>query len=276
MKRIHLLKQSALICLVISLVFTSSVFSYLLYDEWTQYAEAKANRENDTADRDPDSVPVKGTIDERTEPKAEAEALPTEVLLDAPLVKQYPELPRGCEITSLTMLLQYYGIDKDKLELAEEMRKDPTPIQWNEDGTIKYWGHPNLGFVGEITRKAIGFGIYHRALFETLEAYVPTAVDITGEDFKNIEAYLAEGSPVVAWTTINYTVPQEWVVWETSLGPIKTTFSEHSVLITGFDADYVYLNDPLKSEKNIKVSKDQFIASWKAMGKQALTYKAEL
>ncbi len=276
MKTFKLLKLSALICLVISLVFTSSVFGFLLFKEWTHYSEAKSNRSyTPTEGEEPfDQKDVMGVVDNAADHDPEpAEILPEQILLNAPLVLQYPELPRGCEITSLTMLLQYYGLKKDKLELASEMKKDTTPIQWNKDGTIKYWGNPNVGFVGEITRKAIGFGIYHKALFETLDAYVQGAVDITGEDFSAVEAYLAKGAPVVVWTTIHYTVPKEWIIWDTSLGPIKTTFSEHSVLLTGYDQDYIYLNDPLKSEKNIKVKRDQFISSWEAMGKQAITYE---
>ena len=35
-------------------------------------------------------------------------------------LNQHPELPTGCEITSLAMVLMYYGFDTDKCELAEK------------------------------------------------------------------------------------------------------------------------------------------------------------
>ena len=40
------------------------------------------------------------------------------VLLDVPVISQYPELPIGCEITSAAALLRYLGFDVDKLYLC--------------------------------------------------------------------------------------------------------------------------------------------------------------
>lgn len=65
------------------------------------------------------------------------------VLLDAPVFKQYPELPRGCEVTSLAMLLQYSGVPVEKMELAENVRKDSTPL--NKQNGAVFWGDPNEG-----------------------------------------------------------------------------------------------------------------------------------
>ena len=39
--------------------------------------------------------------------------------LPVPLILQNPELPNGCEITSLCMLLRYLGFDADKCLLAD-------------------------------------------------------------------------------------------------------------------------------------------------------------
>ena len=38
-------------------------------------------------------------------------------------IAQNPELPRGCEVTSLAMMLNYNGINVSKMELAKEVKK---------------------------------------------------------------------------------------------------------------------------------------------------------
>ena len=58
---------------------------------------------------------------------------PTQLAVN--LIKQMPELPTGCEITAVTMMLQYAGQPVDKVTLAHEMPYDAS--DWNK------------GFVGD-------------------------------------------------------------------------------------------------------------------------------
>ena len=44
----------------------------------------------------------------------------------------------------------------------------------------------------------------------------------------------------------------------------------HVVVIIGMDKNYYYINDPLKDEKAIKVSRKEFDKSYDSMGRQAL------
>ena len=39
-------------------------------------------------------------------------------LTDFEIIEQYPELPTGCEITAMTMVLNYYGYNVDKVTMA--------------------------------------------------------------------------------------------------------------------------------------------------------------
>ncbi|WP_235613257.1 C39 family peptidase [Paenibacillus sp. LC231] len=210
----------------------------------------------------------------KTIPMQDVSSLPqiNIVKLDAPLIKQLPELYNGCEITSLAMLLQFHGIAKNKMELVGEMKKDPAPMKTDAQGNITYWGNPNLGFVGDITGKEKGYSIYHSALFDLLKNYIPTAVDLTNHSFDTLEQQLAQGVPVIAWTTTTYVELPKWVVWDSPTGPVRATFSVHSVLLVGYDQQYVYVNDPLSGVKGQQVDKQQFIRSWEALGKQALSY----
>src|SRR5690606_26676624 len=41
----------------------------------------------------------------------------TGITLNVPIISQLPELPTGCEITAVTMMLQYLGLDVDKITL---------------------------------------------------------------------------------------------------------------------------------------------------------------
>ena len=52
---------------------------------------------------------------------------------------------------------------------------------------------------------------------------------------------LRHGIPVIVWTTIDYNQPYKWVTWDTPIGPFKTTYSEHAVVLVGFDETNVYL-----------------------------------
>ena len=58
-----------------------------------------------------------------------------EVLLDVPLESQFdsPSLENGCEVTSLSMLLSFYGYETTKNQLAEQL--DYVPV-FNADGTV--------------------------------------------------------------------------------------------------------------------------------------------
>lgn len=254
--------------LVAGLVFASSVFAVLLYAKATGKEPAIfASGPAVFAAKPSASVNVN-----EVSPPSPAIEIKQSAMIDAPVFAQLPELPAGCEITSLTMLLHYNGITKSKMELAVEMPKDDTPVILNPDGSVAYWGNPNTGFVGDVTRKTRGFGIYHSGLFPLLKTYIPQAIDITGEPFELYEQQIANNIPVIIWTTIDFNIPYKWVTWDTPIGPIKTTYAEHAVLLVGYDENNVYLNDPLSGKKQVKVNKNQFIDSWTAMGKQGLTY----
>lgn len=259
-------KYSFTLLLIAGLLFSSGVFSVLLYAKIT-------GKDVEWFAQTAPFVPLPETIASAApQPTPPPPEKPKSVLIDAPLVRQLPELPSGCEVTSLTMLLQYYGVKKGKMELVPEMKKDPTPIVWSETG-IQSWGNPNVGFVGEITAKGKGFGIFHGPLMELLQHYVPKAVDLTGGSFDALESQLAAGIPSVVWTTIDYAVPTQWVEWNTKDGKVVTTFMEHAVLLVGYDEANVYVNDPLSGKKSTAIDKQTFIQVWEAMGKQALSYK---
>jgi uncharacterized protein YvpB len=204
------------------------------------------------------------TVAKQTKPKS--------VILEAPLILQKPGLYNGCEVTSMTMLLLYANIDANKMKLAAAMPKDPTPLQLNKNGTIRYWGDPNVGFVGDVTGKRRGYAINQKAMFPFLKKYISRAVNLSGKYYPSLEAKLAEKRPIVVWTTVHYDRPWSWVEWNSPTGKVRATFQTHAVLLVGYDEKYVYVNDPLSSQKKKRIDKAKFIRGWEAMGRQAITY----
>ncbi|MCM3402911.1 MULTISPECIES: C39 family peptidase [Cytobacillus] len=200
-----------------------------------------------------------------------------QVLLDVSVIKQFPELPRGCEVTSLAMLLQYKGVKTNKITLAQKIKKNSVPLK-KEGGKI-FWGDPNEGFVGDMySYKNPGLGVYHKPIRELAEEYLPDQiVDLTGKDFVELQTYLSLGIPIwiITNTSYNELPDSSFVKWFTPNGEIKITYKEHSVLITGYDENSIYFNDPIDGMKNKSISKGEFLAAWKQMGSQAVTYLPE-
>jgi uncharacterized protein YvpB len=197
---------------------------------------------------------------------------PAEMLLNVPVIQQLPELYNGCEVTSLAMLLGAYETPVNKLELAIRLQKDPTPLIGEYPQQITEWGDPRVGFVGDITGRKTGYGVYHEPLFALLQEYVgDQAIDLTGGDFTQIIDYVAQGRPVVAWTTVDFRPTTEWVQWKNGDKEIIVTFKEHTVLIVGFDQDSIFINDPLSGMKAEEIPKEQFVQSWEQLGRQALS-----
>lgn len=198
-----------------------------------------------------------------------------QVLLDAPIIKQFPELPRGCEVTSLAMLLQYKGIKTDKMDLAAKIKKDTTPLK-KENGLI-YWGNPHNGFIGDMySYNNPGLGVYHKPIKELAEQFLPgQIIDLTGSNFEELKKYLSQDVPI--WIIINTTYKKlpdtAFETWQTPEGEMKITYKEHSVLITGYDEQSIYFNDPINGVKNRAALKEGFIEAWEQMGKQAVTFK---
>lgn len=195
-------------------------------------------------------------------------------ILNVPIVRQMPELPRGCEVTSLTMLLKYTGIKANKMTLAKQVKKDPATLK-RKNGKI-YFGHPNYGFVGNMyTFSKPGWGVFNKPIEALAEKYKPNRIkNLTGKPFETILSYVSAGHPVWIINTSWFSrVPNSyWQTWYTSHGTVRITYKEHSVVITGYDSKYVYFNDPLDGTKNKKRPIKSFVEGWKQFGSQAISY----
>ncbi|WP_394842224.1 C39 family peptidase [Pendulispora brunnea] len=203
---------------------------------------------------------------------SETQAVEGSVLLDVPYIAQKPQLPRGCEVTALAMMLNYVGVSVDKMTLASEIEKVPYWVSSNVHG------NPYDGFVGDMYDfNKDGYGAYHGPVKRLADAYLPSRIrDLTGSTFDSLlNDYVGKGRPV--WVITNATFQKlaesQFETWHTTSGDIRITWHEHSVVITGFDANYVYINDPLGG-KNKRLNRQSFSQAWDQMGKQAISYES--
>ncbi|WP_346426378.1 C39 family peptidase [Bacillus cereus] len=193
------------------------------------------------------------------------------VYLDAPMIFQLPELHNGCEVVSMTMMLKYHGHNVDKLTLAKQLPVDSTPMVKGA-GSILIWGDPSVGFVGDVKGISPGYSIDPAPLKKVLDRYTNSGINLTGSDFSKIERLVAQGKPVVTWITASFSHPVAPKTWKTPSGKtIQADFDMHAVLVTGYDNDYVYINDPLRRGKGAKIPKQKFISSYNYMEKKALS-----
>lgn len=200
--------------------------------------------------------------------------LPEKKKLKVPLVMQMPELPRGCEVTSLAMLLKYNGMNVNKMDLARSIKKDTTPYQISQNGNISY-GNPYDGFVGDMydVRKN-GYGVYHGPIADLAKTYFKERViDLTGLEFEDVLYFISNDYPVWIITNSTYKPLEEnyFQMWHTPTGIVKITNKLHSVVITGYDKEHVYINDPLSSLENRSFNRTEFQKAWEQMGNQAIT-----
>jgi uncharacterized protein YvpB len=220
-------------------------------------------------------LPVKEPMQHSSTSTEQATIINKEVLLDLPIINQKPELSSGCEVVSLAMITQYLGLPYSKLELAEMLPRDPTPMVKDASGNVVTWGDPKIGYVGDITGRERGYSIYHQPMEQFFNRIYPNGVvNLTGTDFTRVRQALSRGKPVLAWTTINFKPTDQWFEWKTPDGQtIQGTRKIHAVVIVGYDANHVYVNNPFIGKKAQPVALDDFLASWEQMGKQAITIK---
>ena len=182
-------------------------------------------------------------------------------------LNQFPEMPTGCEITSTTMLLNWYGVNVDKEELGEAIEKADIPSY--VDGSLQ-GPSPNEYFIGD-PFSSDGYGVYHKPIADLIDKYTDgKSKDITGCSFNKLLHTVAKGTPVVTWVTINMKESSIGSSWTNGDETIEWIIPEHAVLLVGFNENEVIINDPYTGTE-YTVDKDIFKDRWISLGSQAVT-----
>ena len=183
-------------------------------------------------------------------------------LTDFEIIEQYPELPTGCEITAMTMVLNYYGYQVNKVTMAlDYMPKVQAEFYRSEDGRLMGPDLENF-FVGDPTEET-GYICGTGAIVTAANAYLTdVGSDMTAVAMKNAqpeELYdlIDQGTPVVIWCTINMEDRAETDSWYREDGTyMEWSTNDHGAVLIGYDEDTVTVADPIYSR--ITVSRVQF------------------
>jgi uncharacterized protein YvpB len=157
-----------------------------------------------------------------------SEPLPLEARLPLPPQKQSHSL--SCESSAAAMAAQFYGVPLTESQVLAALPRTK---------------NPNLGFRGDVDGSPGGvqdYGVYAGPILEILKAQGLEARLVEGGR-QGIQAAIARGHPVVAWITYNCQVSTP--VTRTVDGQVVSLVPyQHAVVVTGYNADGVWANDP--------------------------------
>lgn len=194
---------------------------------------------------------------EASKPKQPASHL----IVDFPVIGQLPELPTGCEITAMTMVLNYYNLDADKITMATEYL--PTSYYY-----INYENNRPIGndidnyFLGDPTT-VYGYVCGTGAIITATDNYLKdckstlAARDITGSSSDELYALVAQDTPIVVWTTIEMADRNQAEGWYTEKGNyVDWSTNDHCNVLIGYTESTVTIADPLVGQ--VEYDREQF------------------
>lgn len=173
--------------------------------------------------------------------------LPFAAQLDVENIDQNPELPNGCEITAAAIALNYLGFDVDKVTLAEEYLPICVPY-WEADPSVEFMGNP---------ADELAFYCLPGAVVTAVNDYLEdvgseyTALDISGAPVEELYRWVADGTPVLVWTTRAFSDPLYNYTFQLADGSWPYSNS-HCLVLTGYDEETCYLADPMLEVEEVE------------------------
>ena len=183
--------------------------------------------------------------------------------LDVKCVLQNPELPTGCEITALTIVLNYLGYDVDKLTLADNFL---------DKGRVGETS-PYKAFVGN-PRDEDACGAFAPVIVNSAKRYLYSensdmnVYNVTGADYSELVDYVDNGHPVLVWETMWMAKPHIAAEWNVDGETIVWKSHEHAMVLIGYTADTYIMADPLRGI--YEYDKEVVEERYKDMGRQAI------
>lgn len=173
-----------------------------------------------------------------------------------PELFQYPSMPAGCEIYSLTAVLQAMGHDADPDSIMANQL--PFDVE-GDDYASAFWGDPYWS--GEGMPPAIMAA--GNAFLEEAGASERFA-NITGTDFDELASKASSGTPVLVWTTLDFEDPY----FDEPLEANSFYDLEHCVVLLGVEGHRACIMDP--TQGYVTVNYDWFKYLYEQCGSMAL------
>ena len=193
-------------------------------------------------------------------------------LIDVPFISQLTGYPTGCEAVSTAMVLNYYGYEISPDEIIDEhLIISPLPTKQNE---VLQAESPWNAFIGDPYSND-GYGCYsiviENALYNIIDDGVNYIVRSENSTLDELcQNYVANDIPIIVWATAEM---RSGYVSEYWIAPDGETVSwiapEHCLVLTGFDDEYYYFNDP-RCGKNTPYRKASAESAFKSMYCQSI------
>jgi uncharacterized protein YvpB/cell division protein FtsB len=164
-----------------------------------------------------------------------------EVRLDVPRYRQAHSLT--CESSAASMVANFYRIPLSEEEIIEALPRDE---------------NPNLGFRGRLDGVPGGltdYGVYAEPIKEVLAANGLEATYVE-DGLDGIKRALNRAHPVIAWVTYRLRVEQPVEIRLSTGQEVKLVNYAHTVVVTGYNQEGFWVNDPFDGREYFYKSTD--------------------
>ncbi len=153
--------------------------------------------------------------------------------IDFDTLNQFPTLPTGCEVVSLTSILNHYGFDVSMTTMADKYMPRYDGAFYNVSPHDYFLGTPYTWD---------GFGCFSGCIVKTAENYFEdkkikgyTAIDISGCSLDELYNYLNNDIPVITWVTSGFVNPTNDGSWTVNGETFSWCNHEHCLVTIGYD-----------------------------------------
>lgn len=171
---------------------------------------------------------------------------------------QMEELQGGCEVASLTIVLDSMGFDVDSHAIADEYLS-------YEEGDMVH------GFAGDPYYYGSAFP---PVIVDAADAFLEAngspyrALELTGASFEELAAWVEKGYPVLVWSTMYLGEPDMTGIMVESY---EWYNNEHCVVLYGLEGETALVSDPLEGlvERDVQ----EFARIFEACGSMAIVIR---